>query len=185
MRCPHCDSEISDEEEEIIICGNCGFVILDQPFKVGVEVSSNPDSAACYQAPKYINGESQNYYNNPCASFGRYGRYTHHIHHINNLDRIHKCVEETKLVCAQLKLPYLVQIRAINLIKQLLGNIGNDDKVPITQTKVEIVALVFISVRINKSVIVPLRELSVCFFFSLNTEESIHYSFIYIYILIY
>ena len=156
MKCPHCSSDTVVEEDDKVLCMTCGLVLNDSPLKTGTECSSHSEAVEYgYALSKSFKPDGPS----------PYMRYVPHLHQMTYFPRIRRCRQLVHSICTQLSLPNLIEIQASHMVRLLLGNLKPEDKPPIMASLVEMVALVFLTVRINRSVIVPLKELSVCHFF--------------------
>lgn len=155
MGCPNCFSTFIITDGSRCSCGCCGYLIEDSPLCESPELSYFKDSCYLPEISEYTKTAT------PGDTTIRY-RFAPHSHKMQNHGRIQRCLQATRSLCIQLKLFGDVEDKAAHIIRELLAKESNDVKPPLSSSKVDIVAILFIVLRRSKSCKMTLRELTVC-----------------------
>ena len=154
MQCPNCLSNTIIDDVDKIVCLNCGLVLNDSPLKTGTECSNHLDLQESNDNHPSIMQTCADYVPPYLRSFPRLHRMTH-------FPRLRNCLRLIHTICSQLSLPAIIEVQASHMIKTLIAGLSPDEEPPVNASLLEMVSLVFLTVRMNKSVILPLRDISV------------------------
>ena len=155
MKCPHCSSENISDEEETLVCLNCGFVLNDSPFQVCPDSTSHPEQSD-------FGYTLSNTLNTDIYSSSAY--YVPHRSNLTHFVRIRRCVRVIRSIRRHLNLPQIIEVHACHMVRVLLGNLQPHAEPPISASLTDMLALVFLTIRINKHIVFHLKDILVCHF---------------------